>query len=53
MFQGELIRFYSVVKIPKEVVLSVRTCFLAEHITFIPYGVGAQLSLSLALYSEM
>jgi len=53
MFQGELIRFHSVVKIPKEVVLSVRTCFLAEHIKFIPYGVGAQLSLSLALYSEM
>jgi len=44
---------YSVVRIPKEAILSVRSCSLANHIPVVSYGIGAQLSLSLALYVEM
>jgi len=44
---------FAVVKIRKDAVLSVRTCSLAQYISFVPYGLGAQLSLSLALYAEM
>ncbi|KAI0661641.1 hypothetical protein C8Q70DRAFT_910421 [Cubamyces menziesii] len=43
----------TVASIPKSSILSVRTCALAEHISFVPYGHGATLSLALALYSEM
>ncbi|KAI0671638.1 SET domain-containing protein [Trametes maxima] len=43
----------TVASIPKSAILSVRSCTLAEHIQPIPYGHGATLSLSFALYSEM
>jgi hypothetical protein len=43
----------SVVKIPKTAVISVRSCSLAGAIPEAPYGLPAQLSLSLALYVEM
>ncbi|RDX41925.1 SET domain-containing protein [Lentinus brumalis] len=39
--------------IPKRAVLSVRTCALSEHVHWAPYGHGAVLALSLALYSEI
>lgn len=42
-----------VVKIPKTAVISVRSCSLAGVIPEAPYGLAAQLSLSLALYVEM
>ncbi|KAI0326642.1 SET domain-containing protein [Cubamyces sp. BRFM 1775] len=42
-----------VASIPKSSILSVRTCALAEHISFVPHGHGATLSLALALYSEI
>jgi hypothetical protein len=42
-----------VVRIPKTSIISVRTCSLAGVVPFNPYGVGAQLSCSLALYVEM
>ena len=41
------------VKIPKDLVLSVRSCSLAGLISVVPYGLEAQLCLSLALYVEM
>ena len=41
------------VKIPKDVVLSARSCSLSGLISVIPYGLDAQLCLSLALYVEM
>ena len=41
------------VKIPKDVVLSARSCSLSGIISVIPYGLDAQLCLSLALYVEM
>lgn len=40
-------------RIPEEAILSVRTCSLANHIPIVSYGLGSQLSLSLALYVEM
>ncbi|PPQ88992.1 hypothetical protein CVT25_005091 [Psilocybe cyanescens] len=43
----------TLVRIPKDAILSVRTCSLAGFIPFNPYGLGAQLSLSMALYAEM
>ena len=46
-------RLSEVVKIPKDLVLSVRSCSLSGLITVVPYGVDAQLCLSLALYVEM
>jgi hypothetical protein len=42
-----------VARIPKEAVLSIRTCSLAKYIPVVSYGIGAQLSLTLALYVEM
>jgi hypothetical protein len=42
-----------VVTIPKSAVLSVRSCRLAKHIPFAPYGLEAQLALALALYGEL
>ncbi|OJT05111.1 Ribosomal lysine N-methyltransferase 3, partial [Trametes pubescens] len=39
--------------IPKSAILSVRTCALAGQIPGAPYGHGAALALSLALYSEI
>ncbi|RPD55360.1 SET domain-containing protein [Lentinus tigrinus ALCF2SS1-7] len=39
--------------IPKRAVLSTRTCAFCEHISWVPYGHGAILALSLALYSEI
>ncbi|PPQ67954.1 hypothetical protein CVT26_005834 [Gymnopilus dilepis] len=44
---------YTLVRIPKAAVLSVRSCSLSNYIPFSPYGVGAQLTLSLALYVEI
>ncbi|KAI1787716.1 SET domain-containing protein [Ganoderma leucocontextum] len=38
--------------IPKSSILSIRTCALALRIPVYPYGHGATLALSLALYSE-
>ncbi|KAI0635839.1 SET domain-containing protein [Trametes polyzona] len=43
----------TVASIPKPSILSVRSCSLSEQIQGIPYGHGAVLSLSLALYSEI
>ncbi|KAI0359962.1 SET domain-containing protein [Trametes cingulata] len=43
----------TVAAIPKAAILSVRSCTLAEHIDWVPYGHGATLALSLALYSEL
>ncbi|KDR75526.1 hypothetical protein GALMADRAFT_140168 [Galerina marginata CBS 339.88] len=43
----------TLVKIAKDAVLSVRNCSLARLIPFNPYGRGAQLSLSIALYVEI
>ncbi|KAI0343151.1 hypothetical protein BDW22DRAFT_1241279 [Trametopsis cervina] len=43
----------TLVSIPKHAILSVRSCTLASEIPFVPYGYGAQLCLSLALYSEL
>ncbi|KAI0697097.1 hypothetical protein C8T65DRAFT_813958 [Cerioporus squamosus] len=43
----------SVAVVPKSAVLSVRTCVLSEQISWVPYGHGAVLALSLALYSEI
>ncbi|KAI0368652.1 SET domain-containing protein [Pilatotrama ljubarskyi] len=43
----------TVASIPKSSILSVRSCALAEHIDWVPYGHGATLALSLALYSEL
>ncbi|KIM35325.1 hypothetical protein M413DRAFT_79504 [Hebeloma cylindrosporum] len=39
----------TLVRIPKTSILSVRTCSLAGVVPFNPYGLGAQLSASLAL----
>jgi len=41
------------VKIPKDLVLSARSCSLSGLISVIPYGLDAQLCLSLALYVEI
>ena len=41
------------VKIPKDLVLSVRSCSLSGLISVVPYGLDAQLCLTLALYVEM
>ena len=46
-------RLSEVVKIPKDLVLSVRSCSLSGLISVVPYGLDAQLCLSLALYAEM
>ncbi|KAF8806667.1 SET domain-containing protein [Phlegmacium glaucopus] len=43
----------TLVKIPKDLVLSVRSCSLSGLISVVPYGLDAQLSLSLALYIEI
>ncbi|TFK82917.1 SET domain-containing protein [Polyporus arcularius HHB13444] len=43
----------AVAAIPKSAVLSVRTCTLSEQISWVPYGHGAVLAMSLALYSEI
>ncbi|KZT27781.1 hypothetical protein NEOLEDRAFT_1130259 [Neolentinus lepideus HHB14362 ss-1] len=43
----------TLVKVPKTAVLSVRTCSLSRHISPIPYGHGAHLSLALALHGEL
>ncbi|KAF4621125.1 hypothetical protein D9613_000996 [Agrocybe pediades] len=43
----------TLVKIPKDAVLSTRTCSLAGIIPIIPFGLGAQLSLAVALHVEM
>ncbi|EIW57463.1 SET domain-containing protein [Trametes versicolor FP-101664 SS1] len=43
----------TVASIPKSAILSVRTCALAGQIHGAPYGHGAALTLSLALYSEI
>ncbi|CAA7260429.1 unnamed protein product [Cyclocybe aegerita] len=43
----------TLVKIPKDSVLSVRNCSLAGSIPFAPYGLDAQLSLALALFVEL
>jgi hypothetical protein len=42
-----------VVRIAKDSVLSTRSCSLADYIPPVPYGLGAQIALSLALYGEM
>lgn len=42
-----------VVTIPKTAVLSVRSCSFADVIPIIPYGHGARLGLSLAVYGEL
>ncbi|KAF8911619.1 hypothetical protein CPB84DRAFT_1762387 [Gymnopilus junonius] len=44
---------YTLVRIPKDAVLSVRSCSLSGYIPFSPYGLEAQLALSLALYAEI
>lgn len=43
----------TVATIPKAAVLSVRVCAFADAIPIIPYGHGARLALSLALYGEL
>ncbi|KAL7279130.1 hypothetical protein ACG7TL_006970 [Trametes sanguinea] len=43
----------TVASIPKATILSARTCALSQHVAWAPFGHGAVLSLSLALYSEM
>ena len=48
-----ILRSSEVVKIPKDWVLSVRSCSLSDLISIAPYGLDAQLCLSLALYVEM
>ena len=44
---------YAVVRIPKTAVLSVKSCAFSDHIHPEPYGLGAHLALSLALYIEL
>ncbi|KAM6502690.1 hypothetical protein JOM56_002667 [Amanita muscaria] len=41
------------VRIPRHAVLSTKSCTLSEHMSSTPYGLGAQLALSLALYAEI
>lgn len=43
----------TVVKIPKNAVLSSRNCVLSEFLEPLRVGLEAQLTLSLALYSEL
>ncbi|EIW79184.1 hypothetical protein CONPUDRAFT_145299 [Coniophora puteana RWD-64-598 SS2] len=43
----------TLVHIPKRVVLSVRSCFLASYLTFVPYGHEAHLMLALAVCGEL
>ncbi|KAI9461470.1 hypothetical protein HD554DRAFT_1511990 [Boletus coccyginus] len=43
----------TLVYIPKTAVLSVKSCFFSRHISSVPYGHGAHLSLALALYGEL
>ena len=43
----------AVVRIPKSVVLSVRSVAFAEHIPYVPYGHEAHLGLAVAVYSEL
>ncbi|KIP05485.1 hypothetical protein PHLGIDRAFT_119783 [Phlebiopsis gigantea 11061_1 CR5-6] len=43
----------TLVTIPKTAVLSVRSCSFAEVIPVVPYGHGARLGLSLAVYGEL
>ncbi|KAH0836586.1 hypothetical protein J3R83DRAFT_8286 [Lanmaoa asiatica] len=43
----------TLVYIPKTAVLSVKSCFFSQHISSVPYGHGAHLSLALALYGEL
>ncbi|KAF8449112.1 hypothetical protein L210DRAFT_3523911 [Boletus edulis BED1] len=43
----------TLVYIPKTAVLSVKSCFFSQHISAVPCGHGAHLSLALALYGEL
>ncbi|KAI0775294.1 SET domain-containing protein [Trametes elegans] len=43
----------TVASIPKTAILSARNCAAAQYIHWVPYGHGATLALSLALYSEI
>ena len=43
----------AVVYIPKTAVLSVKSCYFSQHISSVPYGHEAHLSLALALYGEL
>ncbi|KAI0704382.1 hypothetical protein BC835DRAFT_1239552, partial [Cytidiella melzeri] len=43
----------TLVTIPKRAVLSARSCGLSVDIPLVPYGHGALLGLSLAVYSEL
>ncbi|KAJ3576494.1 hypothetical protein NP233_g392 [Leucocoprinus birnbaumii] len=49
---GYYLAGFTVVRIPKSAVLSVKSCWLSEHIPFELHGLNAQLGLSFALYSE-
>jgi stringent starvation protein B len=51
-FHTEFNASFTVVRIPKTAVLSVKSCSVSEHIPFEIHGLGAQLGLSFALYSE-
>ncbi|EDR00548.1 uncharacterized protein LACBIDRAFT_313279 [Laccaria bicolor S238N-H82] len=42
----------TLVRITKDSVLSTRSCSLADHIPPVPYGLGAQIALSMALYGS-
>lgn len=52
-FRPPVIYLLRVVRIPKHAVLSTKNCTLSPYIPASPYGPGAQLALSLALYTEM
>ncbi|OCH92088.1 SET domain-containing protein [Obba rivulosa] len=43
----------TIVFIPKSAILSARSCSLAPHIPFAPYGHDAHLALSVAVYAEL
>jgi hypothetical protein len=47
------LNIFTVVSIPKTALLSVKSCSLSDHIPPEPYGQGANLALSLALYIEL
>lgn len=42
-----------VAQIPRDSVLSAKSCSFSEFVTLIPHGIGAQFTLALALYGEM
>ncbi|TFK65610.1 SET domain-containing protein [Pluteus cervinus] len=42
-----------VVQIPRDSVLSAKSCSFSEFVTLIPHGIGAQFTLALALYGEI